>query len=178
MDLKPGIWIFPSLAPKSSREQGGLFVVIHAHSCCWVHLAERWLRHRLAWAATKQDEEPAICPGNLAGKQSGDTQTPLLPCLSSSVISAPAVHSYSTGRQQYFGTNKEMFNCFQTSSGADMCAVCSRSGSCRQRLIGIHPSAWAGGSGAVCWAVKHSQPERTASDKMQGMLHSRAVLNA
>lgn len=31
------------------------------------------------------------------------------------VVSAPAVHSHPRGRQQNFGTNKEMFNRFQTS---------------------------------------------------------------
>lgn len=36
------------------------------------------------------------------------TQTPTLPCLPRSVVSAPAVHNYPTGRQQFFGINKDV----------------------------------------------------------------------
>lgn len=48
--------------------------------------------------AAKEEGELAICPGNLSGKQSGETRkTHMLSCLSSSVVSTYAVRSYSTG---------------------------------------------------------------------------------
>lgn len=80
-----------------------------------VHPAERGVRRGLARTAAKQEGERVICPGNLSGKQSGETCKPerfhVSPGLLSLLLPSAAILQAAVLQRK----QKRYFNCFQTS---------------------------------------------------------------
>lgn len=188
-DLKPGNLDLSKSSSKTSTERGPprmpLFVVSHAHSCCWALVCtsgretSQWAGltgHKTRWGASDLPWKPR------QEAEQRDGQIQMLSCLSRSLVSTSVICSYSTGSSATVQT-KRYFNCFQT-SGCWWRIPCTPERvpiDCLQtpgeRLIGIHyhsPSLF--GSGAVRCGGKALTGKKNSPGWKAEDAHSRAVL--